>query len=133
METPPSAHAAALWSAGLLIVLLVLSLLVVRQRIKHRVVIGDGGVADVERAVRAFGNAAEYIPAGIGALAILALVQAPPAVLHIAGLLLFIGRASHAIGISNTSGQSIGRSAGMFLTWLAYIFASVALLFYAIG
>jgi uncharacterized membrane protein YecN with MAPEG domain len=111
----------------------VLSLLVVRQRAKHEVMLGDDGVPELARASRAFGNAAEYAPAGIAALAVLALVQAPPLVLHIVGATLFVGRVAHAIGLTLTGGPSPGRVVGMIATWLAFIFAGVALLFYAIS
>jgi uncharacterized membrane protein YecN with MAPEG domain len=110
-----------------------LSLLVVRQRAKHEVLLGDDGVPELARASRAFGNAAEYAPAGIAAPAVLALVQAPPLVLHIVGATLFVGRVAHAIGLSLTGGPSPGRVVGMIATWLAFIFAGVALLFYAIS
>jgi uncharacterized membrane protein YecN with MAPEG domain len=133
MDVTASAHAAALWVALLILLMLVLSLLVVRQRSKHKVMLGDDGVPELARAARAFGNAAEYAPAGMAALAVLALVQAPPLVLHITGGVLFAGRVAHAIGLSLTGGPSIGRIVGMVATWLAFIFAGVALLFYAIG
>jgi uncharacterized protein len=133
MDVTASAHAAALWAGLLILLLLVLSLLVVRQRAKHEVMLGDEGVPELARASRAFGNAAEYAPAGIAALAVLALVQAPPLVLHIVGATLFVGRVAHAIGLSLTGGPSPGRVVGMIATWLAFIFAGVALLFYAIG
>jgi hypothetical protein len=133
MDVTASAHAAALWVALLILLMLVLSLLVVRQRSKHKVMLGDDGVPELARAARAFGNAAEYAPAGMAALAVLALVQAPPLVLHITGGVLFLGRVAHAIGLSLTGGPSIGRIVGMVATWLAFIFAGVALLFYAIG
>jgi uncharacterized protein len=133
MDVTASAHAAALWVGLLLLLMLVLSLLVVRQRSKHEVTLGDDGVPELARASRAFGNAAEYAPAGMAALAVLALVQAPPLVLHIIGGLLFVGRVAHAIGLSLTGGPSPGRVIGMIATWTAFIFAGVALLFYAIG
>ncbi len=96
MDVTASAHAAALWVALLILLMLVLSLLVVRQRSKHKVMLGDDGVPELARAARAFGNAAEYAPAGMAALAVLALVQAPPLVLHITGGVLFAGRVAHA-------------------------------------
>ncbi|HEY5008303.1 MAG TPA: MAPEG family protein [Caulobacteraceae bacterium] len=133
MDVTASAHAAALWAGLLILLMLVLSLLVVRQRAKHEVMLGDDGVPELARASRAFGNAAEYAPAGIAALAVLTLVQAPPLVLHIVGATLFVGRVAHAIGLSLTGGPSPGRIVGMIATWLAFIFAGVALLFYAIG
>jgi len=133
MDASASARAAALWAGLLLLLLVVLSLLVVRQRGKHNVLLGDDGVPELLRATRAFGNAAEYAPAGMAALAILALAQAPAQLVHITGGTLFLGRVAHAVGISLSGGPSIGRIAGMTLTWIAFIFAGAALLFYAIG
>ena len=128
-----AARAAALWSALLLILLLVLSVLVVRQRQKHRVAQGHGGEPSLEGAIRAFGNAAEYVPAGIGALAIMAVVAASPLLIHAAGAILFVGRLVHAFGLSGNPGLTRGRVIGMSLTWLAYVFSAAVLLLYAVG
>lgn len=132
MEIVPSAHAAALWVGLHLLLLLVLSVLVVRQRRHHHVVFGDGGVPALGQAIRAFGNATEYVPAGLIALAVLALAGAAPMLIHLVGLTLFIGRVAHAIGLSRSGEASIPRNVGVVLTWLAYIAAAVALIFYAI-
>ena len=73
LNTAP--QAAAFWTALLLILMVVLSALVVRQRRTHRVGLGDGGQATLQLASRAFGNAAEYIPAGIAAMILLSLLR----------------------------------------------------------
>jgi uncharacterized membrane protein YecN with MAPEG domain len=132
MEATPSAHAAALWVGLHLILLLVLSVLVVRQRRSHGVPLGDNDIPELTQAVRAFGNATEYIPAGLIAIAVLAMTNASPLVIHAVGLTLFIGRAAHAAGLSRTGGASLPRAAGVLVTWVAYIIAGVALIFYAI-
>ena len=72
------------------------------------------------------------IPAGLVAIAVLAMAGAPPMVVHLTGLVLLVGRVSHAVGLSRSGGASILRSAGVILTWLAYILGGVALVFYAI-
>jgi uncharacterized membrane protein YecN with MAPEG domain len=128
----PSAHAAALWVGLHLLLLLVLSVLVVRQRQRHRVLIGDEGVPELLRARRAFGNATEYVPAGIGALAMLSLVGANSLVVHGVGLVLFLARIAHGWSLSVSAGASFGRSAGTLLTWLAFLFSGALLLFYSI-
>lgn len=133
MDTLASGHAAALWVGLHVILLLVLSLLVVRLRQKHKVAMGDEGIPELARAIRAFGNASEYVPVGLAAVIVLALVGAPPLAVHVVGLILFAGRLIHAIGLSNSGGVSIARSIGMICTWVAYVFGGVALLFYAIG
>jgi len=133
MEPNPAGQAAALWCGLNLILMLVLSLLVVAQRRKHRVAVGDGGVPEMLQALRAFGNAAEYIPAALAGLVALAVAGAPPAVIHAAGAALLLGRVAHAVGFSASAGVSIGRTIGMILTWLAYVFLAVTLLVYSIG
>jgi uncharacterized membrane protein YecN with MAPEG domain len=132
MDIAASAHAAALWIGLHLILLLVLSVLVVRQRRQHRVVLGDADIPALTQAVRAFGNASEYVPAGLVALVALALCGAHPMVVHVAGLTLLLGRLIHAFGLSRSGGASLPRAAGVVLTWLAYILCAVALIFYAI-
>jgi uncharacterized membrane protein YecN with MAPEG domain len=132
MDITASAHAAALWAGLHIILLLVLSVLVVRLRQKHKIALGDEGIPELARAIRAFGNAAEYVPAGIGALAVLAVAGAGPLTIHVIGVILFAGRLLHALGLSNSGGNSLPRAVGITLTWIAYIFAAVALLFSAI-
>ena len=131
-DLAPAAQAASLWAGLNLLLLLVLSVLVVRQRQAHRVVIGDGGVEAVQRASRAFGNATEYIPAGLAVLALMTLVGAPAVSLHLAGATLFAGRLIHAIGLSRSTGVSLPRFVGMVITYLFLLCAAVTLLFYAI-
>lgn len=128
-----AAPAAALWSALLLILMLVLSIRVTGARRKHKVSLGHGDEPKLEGVVRAFGNAAEYVPAGIAALAIMAIVGAPPLIVHGAGLALFLGRVAHAVGLSLSTGVSLGRAAGMILTWVAFLFSAIVLLLYAVG
>ena len=125
-------HAAALWAGLHLLLILTLSVLVVQQRRKHKVLVGDEGIPEMVQAVRAFGNAVEYVPPALAGLAILAVAQASPLVIHIAGFALFSGRALHALGLSRSGGASFPRTIGMILTWVAYLFLIVALLFYAL-
>ena len=126
-------NAAAFWVAMHILLLLVLSALVGRLRQKHKVALGDDGIPELAQAIRAFGNATEYVPAGLAALIVLAMVEPRPLPVQVVGLTLFVGRVAHAIGLSTSGGASIARAAGILLTWLAYVFAIAALLFYAIA
>lgn len=132
MDPTAAAHAAALWAGLCLILLLVLSVLVTRQRRKHDIVIGDGGVPALIQAIRAFGNATEYVPAALAGLGLLALAGAPPLLIHPIGLILFVGRVLHAVGLSRSTGASWPRVSGVLATWIAYVAIAAALLFYAI-
>src|SRR5689334_18025147 len=131
MDNTASAHAAALWAGLHIVLLLVLSVMVVRLRQKHKIALGDEGIPELARAIRAFGNATEYVPAGLAAIAVLAVVGAGPLTIHVIGFILLVGRLLHAFGLSNSGGNSIPRALGITLTWIAYIFAAVALLFSA--
>ncbi|MCA3720807.1 MAPEG family protein [Phenylobacterium sp.] len=132
MEPIPAGHALALWSALHILLLLGLSLRVVQQRRRHGVAMGDGGVPELACAIRAFGNATEYIPMGLVGLAALTLAGAPSLAVHPAGLVLFGGRVAHGIGLSRSGEASRLRAAGVAATWGAYIYLAVALLFYAL-
>ena len=132
MDPIPAGHALALWTALHLLLLLGLSLLVVRQRRRHGAALGDGGVPELACAIRAFGNATEYIPMGLVGLAALTLAGAPALAVHPAGLVLFGGRLTHAIVLSRSGEASPLRAAGVAITWGAYIYLAVALLFYAL-
>ena len=131
--TSTSGNAAALWVGLHMFLLLVLSLLVVRQRQKHKVALGDEGIPELAQAIRAFGNATEYIPAALAGIAVLAVVEAPSLAIHLAGFVMFAGRSLHAVGLSNSGGTSFPRVIGVLLTWVAYVFVGAALLFYAIA
>lgn len=131
-DLAPGAPAAALWSGLNLLLFLVLSMQVTRQRRAHKVSIGDSGVEPVLRASRAFGNAAEYIPMGLAVLALLVLLNSPPMSVHLAGASLFVGRALHAVGMSRTTGVSLPRALGMVFTWLFLIGAAVTLIFHSV-
>jgi uncharacterized protein len=132
MDPTAPAHAAALWAGLNLILLLVLSVLVTRQRRRHKVETGDGGVPALSQAIRAFGNAAEHVPAAMAGLALLALVTAPPLLIHPIGLILFIGRVLHAVGLSRSTEATLPRALGARATWISYVAMAAALLFYAI-
>lgn len=113
---------AALYSGVNILILLVLAVLVMLGRRKHKIVLGDAGNEDFTRAVRAHANAAEYIPAAIAGLALLALFDpaTPVWLLHAAGLSLTAGRILHGAGL-HAGKLNFGRMFGMVLTWTSYV------------
>lgn len=130
MADMTAAQAAALWSGLLILLLVILSVRVIMARQKHRVILGDGGVPAVALACRIFGNAAEYIPVGIGALVALTLLGLPAYAVHAVGGTLFLGRVLHASGL--TAGKPTpGRLGGMALTFLALVVAAGMLVVHA--
>ena len=128
LNTAP--QAAAFWTALLLILMVVLAFRVINQRRKNQVLLGDGGHDSLVVAGRTFGNAAEYIPAGIAALVLLTVLHSSIYVIHLIGAILFVGRLIHAFSLSTTK-LTLGRMVGMVLTVAAYVIAAITLLLYA--
>lgn len=123
-------QAAALWTGLMIALLAVLGVRVALARRGNRVLLGDGGNARVLLASRVFGNASEYIPAAIGALAILTLLGMPTYILHLIGGVSFLGRLLHAATLS-TERATLGRMVSMSLTWLALLAAAAMLVVHA--
>jgi uncharacterized membrane protein YecN with MAPEG domain len=132
MDVVNPGHASALWVGLHVLLMLVLSLLVVRLRNKHKVFLGDEGIPELAQAIRAFGNAAEYVPTGLAGLIVLDLSGATPLLIHVAGFLLLVGRVVHAAGLYNSVATSIPRALGMTMTWCAYVFLVAATLISAV-
>ncbi len=127
-ETMTAIQAAGFWSGLLILLLVVLSVRVVLNRRKHKVLFGDGGSEPMTLATRAFGNAAEYTPLAIGALILMALTGCPSWSVHALGGAFFLGRVIHASGLRYGSGPGPGRVVGMILTWFPLLGAAIALI-----
>lgn len=112
--------------AGLLCV--ILSVLVIRQRMRRRISIGDGGDAEMGRMTRVFGNFAEYAALVLVLLALLEICGGARVLVHALGICFIVSRLAHAFGLAATTDVNPGRSAGIVLTLLTILVASVALL-----
>lgn len=104
-------------AAALTIIFVKLSFAVIALRRKNQIGIGSGGFDDLERAIRAQGNFAEYVPFGIILIACLELNGAPRWLVAIPGITLIIGRLIHAKGINVPSPDFSKRILGMQLTF----------------
>ena len=89
---------------------------VMRRRRRHDVSIGDGGVRELELAMRAHGNACEYVPIALIVLALAEGMGAPGWVLHLSGLMLVAGRLIHGGHFLAGARRLNLRIAGMLLT-----------------
>lgn len=120
--------------AGLLgLLLILLAYNVSRYRVGLKIVFGDGGHPDLQRAIRAHANLIENAPM---ALILLISVEAQgysAAVVHVLGILLVAGRALHGFGLTRSAGTSIGRAGGILLTWLMILIASALAIFGAVS
>ena len=97
-------HFAPLYAGLLGLIYVPLGIRIALMRKKFRVGIGDGGNPDLARAIRVHGNFMEYVP--------LALV-------------LLGARLLHIFGLGSSIGVTIGRTAGMTLTWAMILVTSI--------
>jgi uncharacterized membrane protein YecN with MAPEG domain len=124
----PALRWVATYLAAFLAMLVVLTVLVVRQRRKAMVAIGDGGNRALSKAIRVHGNFCEQVPFTLGALLLLALLGGQPWLIHLVGSSALAGRIAHAYGLTRSAGPSTGRVAGMALTFASHAFAATGLL-----
>jgi uncharacterized membrane protein YecN with MAPEG domain len=122
-----------IYAALAALLVLVLAVRVVLGRKARNVGIGDGGDPDLTRRIRAHANALENLPLALLLLLLLELNQTQPAWLHAAGIALIAARIAHAIGLSRTSGYSLGRFIGIVLTWLVMLVMALLLLWQALA
>ena len=98
-----------------------LSLAVIGLRKKNRVGLGSGGHEDLERAIRAQGNFAEYAPFGIILIGCLEINSAPWWLVATPGVVLIAGRLIHAVGINTPPPDFSKRVLGMKLTFATLV------------
>jgi len=98
-----------------------LSFAVIKLRRKNKVGLGSGGHEELERAIRAQANFAEYVPIGVILIACLELNGVPWWALVIPGLTLIVGRILHARGINTPPPDFSKRVLGMKFTFFSLI------------
>ena len=86
---------------GLLCVLL--ASLVIRQRMRSRVSLGDGGDAAMGRMSRVFGNFAEYAALVLVLLGLLEICHGSRTLIHVLGIAFIVSRLAHAFGLAKYS------------------------------
>ena len=119
----------ALYAALSGLLVLTLAFNVVRFRFGRGISMGDGGDARIARAVRAHGNAVEYIPLALILIGLLEGNNASPWALHLYGTLLVLGRLAHAWGMTGpVSEVNNFRKFGIVATWTVFLAASIHLL-----
>lgn len=114
----------AFYAAVHAVLILVLAVRVVLLRRATKTGLGDGSHDPLAKAIRAHGNAVEYIPLILVLMLLLELNGTGGPVLHALGGSLLVARLLHAWGLSQTRGMSFGRFYGTALTWLVLLAAA---------
>ncbi len=120
----------SLYAAMLALLIVWLSLRVIKLRRINKVRFGDGGNTALQAAIRAQGNAIEYIPISLILLILLELSGAHSALIHLGGIAVLVGRLIHARGLLVESIPY--RVLGMQLTIFTLIGLALANLAYAL-
>lgn len=111
------------------LILFVLSIMVVRQRLRLKVMLGDGdGALETEAlrtAMRVQANFVEYVPLTLLLLSGMAMAGANCLLTIGLSALLVIARILHPIGMYRPSPNAF-RASGALLTWLVLLVASGA-------
>jgi len=106
-----------------------LTFAVIRVRRREQLSLGDGEIPELRRKIRAHGNFNEYTPLTLLLISFIELQNGAPFLIHLLCSALLIGRGMHAWSISNQNENVNYRIAGMILTFLPLIGASLVLIF----
>ena len=118
---------------GIYVALATLLVLILAGRVStgrggSKVGLDDGGDHELMKRIRAHAIAVENLPLALLLLLMLELNQTQPLWLHVFGCVLIVGRILHAIGLSRSSKESIGRFVGTVLTWGVMLVMALLLL-----
>ena len=128
MSPPALPFVTAFYAALIGFLCVILSLLVIGQRVRKGISIGDGGDTVLARLTRVFGNFAEYAALALLLFALVEICGGSRWLVHALGITFVIGRLAHAYGLAGTLGANAGRTIGMVLTIMSLIVASLTLL-----
>ena len=115
------------YAAILALLFVLLSFRTIRFRQRFAVAIGSGEQALLERASRAHGNFAEYVPLALLLIYFIETGAALPMLVHALCFLLLSGRLVHAYGISQEKENLRFRVAGMIMTFSTIVIAALSL------
>ena len=121
-------HIVPLYAALLALLFVGLSVRTLRLRRGLNIAIGDAGNHTLLRAMRVHANFAEYVPLSLLLIFFIEGAGARSLLVHFLCLCLLVGRVSHAYGVSQAKENYKFRAAGMALTFVTLISASLFLL-----
>lgn len=107
----------SLTASALALLLVILSVITIRARMKHSAAFGDAGEQHLTSAIRAHGNLTEYAPMGLILIALLEANDASHTPLLLVAAAFVVARVLNAIGLFNPPGPPpLTRSIGIVAT-----------------
>ena len=120
---------AAIYAAILGILGAILTVQVIVNRARLKIINGDGGNPQMAQAIRAHGNFTEQVPLAVLLLVLAEALGAAPMVVHGIGVVLVVARVLSAIGLSRSQALTMPRQSGAGLTILSVVAASATVLY----
>ncbi|AUJ70023.1 MAPEG family protein [Pseudoalteromonas sp. NC201] len=120
-----------LYAALLAIIYIKLSFNIISLRYRHKVSLGDGGVDELQSAIRIHGNFIEYTPFVLLMMLLLETQQINPYLLHAFGIAFLFSRVAHYVALGKTN-FSIRKVAMATTYGVILILASFNLVYYFI-
>lgn len=125
-------HILPVYAALLALLFVFLSIRTIKARRRAQVGLGTGDHPDLSRAVRVHANFAEYAPLGLLLIYLVEMQSAAGWFVHLLGLLLLMGRLSHAYGVSQSRENFKFRVSGMMMTFGSLLLSALFLLYDAL-
>jgi uncharacterized membrane protein YecN with MAPEG domain len=97
-------------------------------RVKHKILLLDGGDQELARRIRAQGNFIETVPLALILIVLMELNGASAVWLHCLGSTLVVCRVMHYLTIATNPANTLPRAAGMIGTLAVYLVAAIWLL-----
>lgn len=117
-----------MFAAGVLgLLLLALGIRVVAWRYKHRISLGTGNDAELEKRIRQHGNCVEWAPIGLFLLFLAEQAHGRTWFVIAGATALVLGRLLHPLGLRTLS-PNVFRSVGVVLTFLSILALSLIVL-----
>ena len=117
-----------LYVGVLAIMMALLVVNIVRKRFKNRVGLGDGGVDELQQAIRIHGNFTEMVPMILIIMVLFEVLKFSPFLIHVFGVVLILSRVLHFMGVSKTPYSSKGRAGGTMLALLLLVIGGLLLI-----
>lgn len=117
-----------IYAALLAIIFVFLSLLTIKTRRELKIPLGDGNQPKLTKLIRAHANFAEYVPFALMLIYMAEAEGAAKLFIHLLAIMLLIGRAIHAYGISQEHENYTFRVSGMVMTFTSLIISAIYLI-----
>ena len=120
-----------LYAALLALIYIKLSFNIILLRHRHKVSLGDGGIDELQSAIRIHGNFIEYTPFVLLMMLLLETQQINPYLLHAFGIAFLFSRVAHYVALGKTN-FSIRKVAMATTYGVILILASFNIVYYFI-